>query len=94
MLLTLFRFPLSSKTKDPDQSEYSSGGDGDHNIEAEGGERNISDFFVFDDWLVNNSEKKHVDVFGEEARLPILFYMLIKILAQGLLLICSAVGFR
>jgi hypothetical protein len=42
-----------------------------------------SSYYVFDEWLVSNSRDKVVDIFGEEARLPILFLMLIKILVQG-----------
>jgi hypothetical protein len=44
----------------------------------------VRHIYVFDEWLVTGrGAEKAVDVFGEEARLPILFFMLIKILAQG-----------
>lgn len=47
--------------------------------------------YVFDEWLdtSNQEEGPTIDIFGERARVPILFYTLIKILTQGILIFGS-----
>ncbi len=65
-------------------SSSDSESDGDEPDANPDSEQASGHFYVFDEWLASNSDDKAVDIFGEEARLPILFFMLIKILTQGI----------
>lgn len=74
----------SVAAKGKDRSSTDSESEGDEPDTDPDGEQASGHFYVFDEWLASNSDDKAVDIFGEEARLPILFFMLIRILTQGI----------
>lgn len=76
------RSSVAAKGKGKSSSDSESEGDKtDADLDSE---QASGHFYVFDEWLSSNSDDKAVDIFGEEAQLPILFFMLIRILTQGI----------
>lgn len=63
------------------------GSDSDYESDADvADQKPVQHYYVFDEWLETSADKTNsIDILSEEARLPILFFMLIKILIQGML---------